>query len=202
MAQYETAVHCLSPLLLDYSTNQRIAGRDGNRSSRAAPHGVYRCKGEDRWCAIAVFTDEEWRSFCRVIENSPLADDPMFATVTARKKNEAALDKLVEEWTINLSAEQVMKVMQAVGVAAGVVATGEDLMENDAQLKHRHFFWEIEHPEMGTYRAPGPYFQASKVPHDLSYAPLLGEHNEYVLTQLLKLSDEEIEELVIEGVIE
>ena len=202
MSQYENGVHFMAPLILDYVVNQRVANRMGNRYPYAAPHGAYRCRGEDRWCAIAVFTDEEWQSFCKVIGNPAWTNDPKFSTLLARKENEEELDRLVEEWTINHSAEEVMSMMQAAGVAAGTVQTAEDLLEHDPQLKHRHFFWELEHPEIGKYRARRPPFMLSKSPCELRRAPLLGEHNEYVLKEILGMSDEEIAELVIEGVIE
>ncbi len=109
---------------------------------------------------------------------------------------------MVEEWTIDRSAEEVMSMMQAAGVAAGVVATGEDLLEHDPQLKHRHFFWQVDHPEVGKYRIGGPSFVLSKSPCEVRRAPLLGEHNEYVLKELLDMSDEEIAELVMEEVVE
>ncbi|MBI2328157.1 MAG: CoA transferase, partial [Chloroflexi bacterium] len=111
-------------------------------------------------------------------------------------------DRLVEAWAINHSAEEVMTMLQAAGVAAGVVQTGEDLLEHDPQLKHRRFFWELDHPEIGRYHDLGPASKLSKSPCELPPAPLLGEHNEYVLKQILNLSDDEIAELVIEGVVE
>ena len=98
-SQHEAAMQVISPLILDYTVNQRDIAPCGNRLSYAAPHGIYRCKGEDRWCAIAVFTDEEWASFCKVIGKPALAKDPRFATLLKRKENEDALDKLVEAWT-------------------------------------------------------------------------------------------------------
>ncbi len=202
MSQYENGMHFLAPLILDYVVNRRVANRMGNRSSRAAPHGAYRCRGEDRWCAIAVFTNEEWRILCRAIGNPAWTDSPRFSTLQARKENEDELDRLVEEWTVNHPAEEVMTMMQAVGVGAGVVQTGKDLLEHDPQLRHRHFFWELDHPEIGKYRARGPAFVLSKCPCELQRAPLLGEHNEYVLKELLGMSDDEIAGLVIEGVIE
>ncbi|MBA7623749.1 Formyl-CoA:oxalate CoA-transferase [subsurface metagenome] len=202
VSQYENGVHFMAPLILDYVVNQRVASRMGNRSAYAAPHGAYRCRGEDRWCAIAVFTDEEWQSFGKVIGNPALTTNPKFSSLPARKKNEEELDNLVEEWTINHSPEEVMSMMQTAGVAAGVVETGEDLLEHDPQLKHRHFFWELDHPEIGKYRARGPAFVLSKCPCELWRAPLLGEHNEYALKEILGMSDEEIAELVIEGVLE
>jgi benzylsuccinate CoA-transferase BbsF subunit len=174
----------------------------GNRHSDAAPHGAYRCHGEDRWCAIAVFTDEEWQSFSKVIGDPRLTTNLKFSTLLARKENEDELDSLVEEWTINRSAEEVMNLLQAAGVAAGVVQTGEDLLEHDPQLKHRQFFQELDHPEIGKHYARCPAFTLSKSSCEVQRAPLLGEHNEYLLKETLGMSDEEIAELVIEGVVE
>ncbi len=202
MSQYESALHFMAPLILDNVVNNRVAKREGNRYPYAAPHGAYRCRGEDRWCAIAVFTDEEWNSFCKVIGNPAWTKSPKFVTLLARKENEEELDRLVETWTVSQSAEEVMGLMQTAGVAAGVILTTEDLIEHDPQLKHRHFHWKLAHPEMGDYIAPGPSFVLSKSPSELRRAPLLGEHNEYALKEILGMSDDEIAELVIEGVIE
>jgi len=202
LAQYENAVHFMAPLLLDRVVNERVAGRMGNYYPSASPHGAYRCRGEDRWCVIAVFTDTEWQSFCKVIGNPAWTRESEFATFLARKEKEKELDELVEQWTIKYSPEEVMSMMQEVGVPAGVVETVEDLLERDPQLKHRHFHRELEHPEVGKYRAPEPSFVLSKSPPEVRRAPLLGEHNEYALKQILSMSDEEIAELVIEGVIE
>ncbi len=202
MSQYEDGIGFMAPLILDNVVNQRVARRMGNRYPDAAPHGAYRCRGDDRWCTIAVFTDEEWKSFDKVIGNPAWTNDSKFTTLLARKENEEELDSLVEEWTINYSPEEVMTMMQVVGVAAGVVETGEDLLEHDPQLRHRHLYWELEHPEVGKYRAAGPSFVLSKSPCELRRAPLLGEHNEYALREILGMSEEEIAELVIEGVVE
>jgi benzylsuccinate CoA-transferase BbsF subunit len=202
MSQYENSIHFLAPLVLDNTVNGRVAERMGNYCSYAAPHNAYRCHGEDRWCAIAVFTNEDWANFCKVIGSPAWTKEPKFSTLPARKENEEELDRLVEEWTINHPAEEVMMLMQAAGVAAGVVQNAEDLMECDPQLEHRHFFWELEHPEIGKYHAAGSPFILSKSPYELRPAPLLGEHNEYVLKEILGMSDEEIAELVIEGVLE
>ena len=202
MSQYESCMHFMTPLLLDYAVNQREAMRMGNRHSDAAPHTAYRCQGEDRWCAIAVFTDEEWRSFSKVIGNPAWTNTHKFNILPTRKKNEDELDRLVEEWTINHSPEKVMNMMQAAGVAAGVLENNEDLLDHDPQLKHRHFFRELDHPEIGKHKIGRPAFVLSKSPYEERRAPLLGEHNEYALKELLGLPDDEITELVIEGVIE
>jgi len=202
MSQFEGGIHFIAPMLLDYTANQHVAGRVGNRSTSAAPHGVFRCRGDDRWCAIAVYTDEEWKSFCSVIGNPAWTNDPRFTTLLARKENEDELERLIEEWTTDHSAEEVMNMMQAAGVAAGVLQTGEDLLVHDPQLRHRQFFWELEHPEIGKYHGLAPSFTLSKSPCELRRAPLMGEDNEYALKEILGFSDEEIAELVIERVIE
>jgi benzylsuccinate CoA-transferase BbsF subunit len=202
MSQYENGVHFLSPLLLDYEVNKRIAERMGNRHPAAAPHNAYRCRGEERWCAIAVFTDQEWKAFCKVIDNPSWTKDSRFATLKARKEHEEELDTHIEEWTLRHSAEEVMHLMQEAGIGAGVLQTGEDLLEHDVQLKARRHFWELDHPEVGAYYAPTPPLRLSKAPYELRCAPLLGEHNESVLKEIAHLSDEEIAELVSEEVVE
>ena len=203
VSQYEAGIQFMAPLVLDYVVNKRVVGRMGNQCPYAAPHNAYRCQGEDRWCAIAVFTDEEWESFCKVIGNPALIDDPRFATLLARKENEEELDRLVNEWTVNHSAEEVMDMMQAAGVAAGVVETGEDLLDKDPQYKHRQTFREVEYPGIGKYRTQvGAHFLLSKYAYDIKRAPLLGEHNEYVLKELLGIPDDEFDKLVKEGVID
>ena len=201
-SQYENSVHFIAPLLLDYVVNQRVAGQTGNQCSYAAPHNAYRCHGEDRWCALAVFTDEEWQSFRQVIGNPAWSKEPRFSTLLARKQNEAELDRQVEEWTINHSAEEVMSLMQAAGVAAGVLQTSQDLMEHDPQLEHLHFFQEVDHPEAGKERClPPSSFLLSKSAYEVRPAPLMGGDNDYVLKEILGLSDDEIAEMVIAEVI-
>jgi crotonobetainyl-CoA:carnitine CoA-transferase CaiB-like acyl-CoA transferase len=202
VSQYETAIHFLAPLVLDNVVNHRVAGREGNRHPYAAPHGAYPCRGEDRWCAIAVFTEDAWESFRRVIGSPQWTEDPKFSTHGARKDNEVELDALVAEWTLGHTAEEVMDMMQAAGVAAGVLQTGEEIVEKDPHLRHRRFYQQLDHPDTGEYHAPRPSFLLSKVPCNLKRAPLLGEHTEHVLKNILRMPDGEIEKLVIDGVIE
>jgi benzylsuccinate CoA-transferase BbsF subunit len=202
LSQHEVAVQHLAPALLDYTVNGREGGRIGNHHPYAAPHGAYRCQGNDRWCTIAVFTDDEWEAFCKVIGKPAWTGAPKFTTLLARKENEGELDRLVENWTVNFSPEEVMNKMQAAGVAAGVVQSGKDLIE-DPQLKHRHHFWYLNHPEMGLCAYDGPPFKLSETPAELRMpAPCLGEHTEYVCTQILGMSDQEFIGLLTEGVFE
>jgi len=202
LSQYEGAAHWFAPAILDYSLNEREMGRNGNRDPIAAPHGVYRCQGNDRWCAIAVFSDEDWQSFCRVIGNPDWTKEEKFATLLGRKKNEDALDRLVEEWTIGYTSDEVMKLMQSEGVAAGAVLNTEGTF-NDPQLQHRQVYTEVNHPEIGVHHAYnfGSLTSLSKVPFQVKMpSPCVGEHNEYVCTNFLGMSEEEFIQLMIDGV--
>ncbi|MEE8353459.1 MAG: CoA transferase [Dehalococcoidales bacterium] len=202
LSQYEDCVHFMAPLVLDYTVNGRLNTRMGNRLDRAAPHNAYRCRGDDRWCAVGVFTEEEWRGLCGVIGRPELAGNRRFATPTARKENEAELDRIVEAWTMARSAEEVMGLMQAAGVPAGVVRNSEELLEHDPQLAHRRFFRTVDHAEVGAYRAPRSSFTLSRYDPELRAAPLLGEHNEYVLREIAGFSDDEIAELIADEIVE
>jgi benzylsuccinate CoA-transferase BbsF subunit len=201
-AQIESCLHFLTPVLLDCAVNGHIAGQQGNRHPEAAPHGAYRCKGDDRWCVIAVFSPAEWRAFCHVTGNLGWENDLRFADLKNRKQHEDELDRLIEQWTLTRSAEEIMHTLQKAGVPAGIVQDSVDLYEKDVQLKHRGFYQTLEHPEVGKYRAVAPAFRMSKTDFCVRRAPLLGEHNEYVLKNILHLQDDEIAELVVEGVLE
>jgi crotonobetainyl-CoA:carnitine CoA-transferase CaiB-like acyl-CoA transferase len=161
-----------------------------------------RRKKDERWVAIAVFTDDEWKAFCKVIGNPPWTKDKKFATFSERKKNEDELDRLVEIWTLKRSPEEVMMLMQQAGVAAGVVQDGEDLQIRDPQLKERGFYVYLDHPEAGRIAHDGLTFALSRTPGEVRRAPLLGEHNEYVYREVLGFSEEEVNQLITEGVLE
>lgn len=201
MSQYENAVQFTAPTLLDASINNRIANKIGNHVPHSAPHGAFRCCGVDRWCVIAVSTDEEWARFCTLVGSPHWVVDKKFQTLLARKENEDELDRLVEVFTLEHSPEDVMKLLQDNGVPASVLEDLQDVMERDPQMKFRDFHKELNHAVVGKYRAQRPHFLLSKVPCELHPAPLLGEHNWYVLKDVLKLSDEEITGLINDGVI-
>jgi crotonobetainyl-CoA:carnitine CoA-transferase CaiB-like acyl-CoA transferase len=200
LSQHEAVTNFATPLMLDYDVNQRELRSVGNQCAYAAPHGPYRCKGEDRWCAIAVFTDEEWYGFCKATGNPAWTKDPKFTTLLNRVKNRHELDALVEEWTINFKPEEVMAVMQAAGVPAGMLSNTQDLFD-DPQLRHYHHFNELDHPTMGTcafYQGPG--FRLSEAEYEVARPPLLGEHNEYVYTKILGISDDDFVKWMQDGV--
>jgi benzylsuccinate CoA-transferase BbsF subunit len=201
LSQTESGLYFNAPLILDYVVNNRLGQRHGNRSPYAAPHGVFRCKGEDKWCAIAVFTDEEWNSFCQVIGSPAWTSQPQFGTLLDRKKNETELESLIERWTVNHSAHEVMSSMQAAGVPAGAVQNGEEVF-NDPQIKNIRYFRPVYYPGVGKdFPTPMSVAGLSRTPAEVRTArPMVGEHNEYVYTRLLGLSDDEFTNLLAEGV--
>ncbi|MBE0481044.1 MAG: CoA transferase, partial [Dehalococcoidia bacterium] len=222
IAQFESTVCWGETSILDYTVNNRIQQADRNHLPYAAPHGVYRCLAEDwevdysampesvpqrrkkdeRWCAIAVFTDDEWQAFCKAIGSPPWTADKKFATLQGRKENEEELDRLIEEWTEGRKAEEVMTLLQRAGVPAGVVQDGEDLLTRDPQLKAREFHVWRDHPEAGRIAHDGLSFALSRTPGEIGRAPLLGEHNEFVYREILGLQESEFDRLMVEKVLD
>ena len=201
VSQVEVMASLLGDAIVDYTLNDKPAEPAGNSSTGAAPHGVYRCRGDDRWCAITVFTDEEWRGFKRALGNPSWAEDNRFAILSGRLENADELNGLVEEWTRQHSAEEVMAWLQEHGVAAGVVQNASDLA-NDPQLKQRGFFVELDYPELGKTMSDATPVRLSDTPAQYNRAaPALGQDNGYVYKKLLGMSAEEVAELGEQGVI-
>jgi len=199
LSQFEAGLHLISPLLLDYSANGVEAKANGNSCDYAAPHGVFRCKGKDRWCAITVFTDDEWQAMCKAMGMPEWTKDSEFSTVRERKKHEARLNRLIEQWTSRYEPEQIMMLLQEEGVAAGVVQNAEDLC-SDVHLEERECFWIGNHKELGTFSYLGQPSILSQTPAKLYRdAPSLGEHNEFICREMLGLSEDEYARYLMDG---
>lgn len=192
LSQYQAMVSTLGPTLLDYLCNGRVQMRTGGRSPTAAPHGVYRCRGDDRWCVIAVYTDAEWHALCQVLGHPAWTRDARFQTLTGRLRHVDDLDRLLATWTCQHTPEEVMQRLQEAGVAAGIVQNARDLLAEDPQLRHRGHYRLLNHPTTGSTLYMGPAFQLSATPARLRPAPRLGQHNTYVYGQLLRMNDAEV----------
>lgn len=201
VSQFESTIACVGSLLLEYTATGQEPAPMGNRSISSCPQGVYRCLGDDRWCAIEVTNDDEWSSLCEVIGRTDLIRDPRFRTVATRKNNEDELDSVIEQWTCERTPEAVMEALQARGVPAGVVQNIGDLVDRDPQLRARHHWVEIPHAEIGTVMYEAPAYRFSDVGAVLKSAPLFGEHTRDVLKRLLDLTEPQIEELAAAKVI-
>lgn len=203
LSQFESNVCVTGTAVFEYMVNGRVPEQMGNRLEYAAPHGVYRCQGDDRWCAIAVFNNEEWQALCRITGNEQMNRDKRFTTLLGRLQAADELDRLIEAWTIQRTGEEVMGLMQEAGIAAGVVQNFEDLLMNDPQLKERRHWVSIDHPEADKMIVEAWGFKFSTIPEQLwGRPPLLGEHNDYVLEKILQISEEEINQLIVKGVVD
>ena len=213
LAQIESAVATLAPAVMDYTVNGRSQTRAGNRLPHAAPHGAFPCQtikiqtplgeqDEGRWCVIACFSDEQWASLGRALGDPDWAKDDRFATLAGRKEHEDELERHIEAWTSQRSPEQVMETLQPAGVPAAVVQNARDCLENDAHLREREYYVQLDHSEAGRTTFDGPGFRLSKTPAQYqTSAPCLGEHNQQVCKEILGLSDEEIADLMVEQVL-
>jgi benzylsuccinate CoA-transferase BbsF subunit len=201
LAQYEASLQFLTPLIMDYQTTGKLRNRMGNSSMNAAPHGVFPCKGDDRWCTISIYSQSEWESFCKAIGSPAWTGDPRFATFDERKRNEAELESQISNWTSQYPPETVMEQLQQSGVHACVVNNCGDLYQ-DPQLKHRDHFITVNHPEIGKYDYFCTGFRLSKVPIIVGRDPCLGEHTEQVCKETLGLSDEEYKKYFASGALE
>lgn len=202
LSQLEASSLFLGTLFLDYVVNGKVASRAGNSSPCAAPHGVYPCEGDDRWCAIAVFTDEQWQGFRRAVGNPGWSQEPRFSTLADRKQNERELDGMVEQWTATRSAEEVLETMQAHGVPSGIAKNSRDIAE-DPQLAGRNTFWKMDHPVLGKVSHLGQLFTLSRTPAQPRLpGPCLGQHTAMVCREILGMSDEEFVALYGQGIFE
>jgi benzylsuccinate CoA-transferase BbsF subunit len=202
LSQFETATYFIHPAVLERAINGKEPFHMGNACPYAVPHGVYRCKGKDRWCTIAVFNDNHWTQLCKVIGKTEYIHAVQFDTFMHRKENEKEVDAFIANWTIHLTPEEVMAQLQEAGVPAGVVKNAADIY-SDPQLRSRGFFWPMNHSEMGLFTHLGANFELSKTPAQPKMpTPRMGEHNEYVCTKILGMTDEEFLELLQAGALE
>ena len=168
-----------------------------SRSPRAVPHGVYPAAGNDRWVAIAVQDQAQWRAL------TGLAKLPGDGDLATRRLHEEQIDAALAAWTARQDAAVLAARLQAAGIPAAVVATGRDLVEADEQLAARDFYPSLRHPVAGLVRHEGIVARLSATPGALtSPAPLLGQHTAEVLTELLGVDTEQLAALRAAGVTE
>lgn len=193
VAQVETSANFMGQPIADFSMNGRNWGRMGNRQPNMAPHGIYRCNGEDSWVAIAVTNDDEWQRFCEVASKPSWATDERFRKAADRYEHQDELDQLVESWTSQLGHYESSELLQEAGVSAGPVLEVDELVE-DPFLEG--MFQEVTRDLTGTHAFPTwpVKFSGQRLKHQ-SPAPTLGQHNEYILKDILGLSDEQISRL-------
>jgi crotonobetainyl-CoA:carnitine CoA-transferase CaiB-like acyl-CoA transferase len=199
-----SAVESLAAMLgdsfMEYSLTGRLPTRDGNRHPEMAPHGCYPCKA-DEWLSIAVRTDAEWRALCEVMGESGLAADSRFADPDCRQVNVEALEQVLANWTRSRDASATAQVLRASGVASFMSLNSIDLI-SDEHLWKREFYLHVTDGKQRSIPIVGAPWRLSATPASIKRAaPLLGEHNDYVLGELLGLSPSERQRLVAEKIV-
>jgi len=198
-SQMESAIHFLTPEMLECQRSGVAPSRRGNDSPAAAPHNAYPCLGTDQWCAIAIETDEQWRSLRGVVGDPDWARAAALASATGRLARRVEIDARLGAWTRQRERYALMDELQAAGVPAGAVQRSSDL-RRDPQLAHRGFFRTHEHAEMGEVPYEGHQFRIWGYDSGPRWAsPALGEHSFQVMSELLGMSDDEIAEAVSSG---
>jgi crotonobetainyl-CoA:carnitine CoA-transferase CaiB-like acyl-CoA transferase len=206
VSQVEAGVFFQSAEIADNAATGTVTERIGNADREFAPHGVYRTQaddpdGADRFVAVAVTTDEQWRALAGAIGRPDLRDDPDLAGATGRRTRSVELDAAITGWTLGRSAADVERELQAVGVPAHVSASSRDFC-TDPQLRHRGHLVELAHPLHGTTTVEGPRYLLSETPGQVARAaPTFGQDNRHVLVDVLGYSAERFEQLTEAGVL-
>ena len=192
LSQWEAAIMLLPEAVMDYSMNGTQPERMGNRDPHMAPHGVFRSKGDDRWVSLSVRDEAEWQRLCEVMGQPELSSDARFASLAARKENEAALEEIVTAWTQECTADEATQALQNAGIPAYPSLDAIDMIDNP-HVGARDYFVELEHPEVGTRRHMGIPWTMSRTPCEIRRpAPCLGQDTDAVLTDIVGLSQDEI----------
>ena len=204
VSQTQTSAATIPEILLDFAANEREPTRIGNSDPVMTPHGCYPCAGEDRWIVIAVSEDSEWQGLCKVLGREEWVADERFHSTFSRWQNREELDHMLGEASAFWHPHSLMEELQGNGVPAGAVLDSKDLLFN-AHLTERGFYEVVKHHH-STDMPPLPYagrpWKLSETPAvPPKAAPLMGEHNEFVLRELLGLTQADVAGLEDEGVV-
>ena len=200
LSQMDATAYVMGASYLDYFVNGGKQAPIGNGHLQFAPHGVYPCRGEDRWCAIAVTSDEEWRALVEAMGSPAWARDAIFETAEGRLSESQRLDGLIGEWTLRHSPRRVMELLQGADVPAAAVQDGADMFA-DEHLRARGFLKTVEHPLTGAIEYPDVPVRLGETPGSLEWWHTMGEDNGYVFGQIMGMSEAEIASLRESGVL-
>jgi crotonobetainyl-CoA:carnitine CoA-transferase CaiB-like acyl-CoA transferase len=211
MSQWECAMGLLAEGILEYTMNGREPERVGNLDPHMAPHGIFKCLDLpekildvtiDQWVSIVCADDAEWGRLARAIGKPELSTDARFKTLAARKQNEDAMEAIITEWTSRRRVADVVTELQNAGVAAGACADSKYIAE-DPHLTERDYFVYREHREVGKRQHCGMPWRMSETPCEVkAAAPVLGQHTDEVLTELLGYSKAEVEKMRADGALD
>lgn len=202
-SQQEAAMQMIGPPMMDYVLNGRVAGPKGNRHplGAAAPHGVFRCTGDDRWISLVVYTDGEWKRLVCAMGDPEWARAPELETSKGRVARIDEIHDRIATWTKDHDDRELAERLQRNGVAAAPVLSIGDLL-SDPHYRARGTYVELTHP-VGGFRETiyGAYVKTSRTEANVRPGPFMGQDNDYVFREILGLSEERYRRLVEEQVI-
>ena len=200
VSQYQVAVSCIGPTVMEAVLGGDGLGSLGNRLSGRAPQGVYPARDRDTWVSVAVEDDSMWAALQSVPGLEALAADPRFATVEGRLAHHDDIDAAISSWTQRLTAWETATELQAAGVAAHPVHDAFSLLA-DTHLHAREFFRVLPRPRFGRDLTYGQAMTMSGTPPGLERgAPGFGEHTREILSGVGGLTDAEIQGAIDAGV--
>jgi len=192
---WESTTSLLGPALMDYALNKRVQGLQGNRHQSVAPHGVYPCKGENRWIALAVEDDDAWEGLRRAMGDPEWAADPALADGYGRVQRRDDLETRVAAWTRERAVEELVPLLERAGVTVAPAATPTELAR-DPHFRQRGVFMEITHPRTGEEVTSVAPWQVGPEPLRVRRpTPVVGEHTRYIFREVLGLADAEADAL-------
>jgi crotonobetainyl-CoA:carnitine CoA-transferase CaiB-like acyl-CoA transferase len=197
LSQFECSVATLASLLLGSGVNHSAPPRLGNRSTHAAPQGVYRCAGSDEWCVIVIQSDMQWHALLTVLGNPSWGRDSRFETLVGRLRHQDEIDPRIEAWTSELANAEVERRLKAVGIPAERMRRIKDVIEGPDAAQ---VFRPMEDPGGRSVLVTGvPFAFSHSSLSPLRAAPGLGEHTQAVLEEWLSLAQGEIKALEEQG---
>lgn len=201
LAQIECMMPFAAPWITLYSVDGMPPRRYGNRHPQFVPHGCFRCAGEDEWIVVAATDEDMWHRLALLIDRPDWAEDRSLKSAESRRAIQDVIEKDIAAWTLTRDADKAMFELQAARIAAGVARLPVDLLK-DRHLTSRAFLQEIERAFIGWHPQPSMPIREGEGPYVIrKAAPTLGQHNREILSEVLDLSDAEVEELVKEGII-
>jgi len=198
----EAALNAAAEMVLEYGAYGARLTRDGNRGPVGAPQNLYPCRGTDRWLALAVSSDDQWRALVGALGAPPWSHDPALATAAGRRALHDRIDAGLGAWCADRDAEAAAEELVRLGIPAAAVRPAARMGEQP-HLRARGFFETVDHPVVGTHTHPGLPLRLSAQPSRwyTRPAPTLGEHTDQVLRELLGLDDDELARLRADGII-
>ncbi len=201
LSMVEAALMQIPDIVLDYTANGRVAKSNGNSQGIAAPHDTYECAGENTYVAIAVYSEEQWQAFGAALGNPDWCADERFRDAPSRFANRNALDEHLRPWAKARNREEITALLQAAGISAAPVFTARDMYE-DEHLNARNAYVQLDHPIVGRQPVVGLPWHLEPGPSEQYWpAPLLGQHTDYILGEILHIEPAEIASLREQGIV-